>query len=93
MRTKPKVHAIFEGKAICGAKFHPEAEYQFCGHGLHFDMLECDSCKHIVRRHGLLNMSRDHAVQEVIRLHDQFNRMQKDIKRLRRQLISVEARL
>lgn len=32
---------------------HPQAEYQFCGHGLHREMIECKTCKRIIEREDM----------------------------------------
>lgn len=45
-----RVHAVSDGKPICGQKFHPEAEYQWCCDGLNRDYLECEKCKRIIDR-------------------------------------------
>ena len=39
-----KVHAVHQGKTICGWK--PESPYQFqwCAHGINLPMIDCSKC-------------------------------------------------
>ncbi len=40
------VHAVNEsGRPICGHRLHTESRFQWCAHGLVYEMLECERCK------------------------------------------------
>lgn len=39
------VHAVYMGRPICGTVMHPEAQFQWCCHGLNFSWIECERCK------------------------------------------------
>lgn len=40
-----KVHALANGRPLCGWKPRPAMEYQWCAGGICFPYLECDRCK------------------------------------------------
>jgi hypothetical protein len=48
--TGKLVHAVdHRQKPICGQRLHPKAEFQWCCHGLDYQMTECEKCKRILR--------------------------------------------
>ncbi len=49
--TGKMVHAVDEsGRPICGQVLHPHAHFQWCAHGLVYEMLECSRCKRKAER-------------------------------------------
>jgi hypothetical protein len=47
-----KVHAVLAdtGKPLCGVRFHPDSEFQWCAPGVKLDYLECERCQGAVAR-------------------------------------------
>lgn len=39
-----KVHVVENGRPICGVKIPTDSEFQFCGAGVHYHMVECERC-------------------------------------------------
>jgi len=94
-----KVHAVCDQKPICGAKFHPKAEYQFCCSGLNYSYVECSKCREIIRKDALAvqkatplagrkqsTMTEAQAVEEISRVSDNLERLELTVKRLKERL-------
>lgn len=45
-RQGGQVHVLKNGKAMCGYKPHPLAQYQWCAHHIHPEYVECKRCHH-----------------------------------------------
>ena len=39
------VHAVMEGKPLCGWRPRKNMEFQWCAGGIRWDYLECERCK------------------------------------------------
>lgn len=40
-----KVHVVFDGHPICGAKIGIDLDFQWCANGIVIDYLECSHCE------------------------------------------------
>lgn len=45
-----KVHAVKDGKPICGKSPHPKSQYQWCCHGFNREYIECQKCRELIDR-------------------------------------------
>jgi hypothetical protein len=49
-----KVHAVENGKPICGARIGLDMVYQWCARWVQWSYLECEHCKAAAVRRGLV---------------------------------------
>ena len=45
------VHIVYDGKCICGAKFSPLSQFQFCANRIYLLYVTCNRCKERLHRH------------------------------------------
>ena len=45
-----KVHVKEDGKPICGSRMANNQRFQWCAWGAHWDYIECERCKDMIRR-------------------------------------------
>jgi len=94
-----KVHAVCDQKPICGARFHPKAEYQLCCSGLNYSYVECSKCREIIRKDALAaqkatplkgkkerTMTEVQAMEEISRVADNLDRIQQTAAKLSERL-------
>ena len=65
------VHISWDGKAICGAKFHPDSKFQFCANGVRLEYVTCNRCKE--RLDGHRNRQRTLDVRKFLNKWDKEN--------------------
>lgn len=47
-----QVHCVDEQrKPVCGARIHPNGQFQWCSQGIQYSYVECRKCKEIAGRH------------------------------------------
>lgn len=46
-----KVHIVYDGKCICGAKFSPKSEFQWCANRVYISIVDCKRCKERLPNH------------------------------------------
>ena len=46
------VHVTENGKSICGYKPHETLRFQWCAHGVVYNYVDCQTCKHIIQSWG-----------------------------------------
>lgn len=49
-----KVHAVVDGKALCGKTPHPKSEFQWCCHGINREFIDCQACKAVIDKQPTL---------------------------------------
>lgn len=88
-----RVHAVQDGKPVCGQIFHPLAEFQWCCDGFVRRYIECEKCKHILdqaagnqKLQAETAMTKGEAVEEVDRVRDNLARIQQELGRLQERL-------
>jgi hypothetical protein len=94
-----KVHAVCGQKPLCGARFHPRAEYQFCSNGLAYGYVECSKCKEIINKQGIkaakatplkgkreVPMTEAQAMEEISRVSDNLDHLTGVVIKLKKRL-------
>lgn len=82
-----KIHAVCDGKAICGKIPHVKSIFQWCANGLYRSYVECKTCIKIIDEEA---MTRKQALEELKRVKDNLATMEQQVLRLKKRVDAAE---